>query len=218
MFPIWRVLAPALLAVAAGLFPSAAWSADTVLDRFLDGLTSLRAGFTQTLTDSRGRRVESVRGTLVVQRPGRFRWEVRPVDAATPEPTQLMVADGRNVWFHDRELEQVTVRPSGNALTATPAMLLSGAGDLAAAFVVTAIAPAEGLEWVRVRPRSADAEFREARLGFSGGELRRMEIEDRLGQRASLSFEGIRRNVPVDAAELRFTPPPGVDLLGTPRG
>ncbi len=210
-------MALALLVLAAGLFPPSAWSAGTALDRFLEGLNSLRAGFTQTLTDSRGRRVESVRGTLVVQRPGRFRWEVRPVDSATAEPTQVMVADGRNVWFHDLELEQVTVRPSGNALTATPAMLLSGVADLESAFTVTTIAPAEGLEWVRVRPRRADAEFREARLGFSGGELRRMEIEDRLGQRASLVFEGSRRNVPVEPAELRFIPPAGVDLLGTPR-
>jgi outer membrane lipoprotein carrier protein len=208
------VVVAALIGIAS---PLPADAAGTALDRFLEGLTSLRTGFTQTLTDSRGRRLESVRGTLVVQRPGRFRWEVRPVDSTASVPTQVMVADGRNVWFHDLELEQVTVRPAGNALTATPAMLLSGAADIDTAFIVTAGAAAEGLEWVRVRPRRADAEFREARLGFSGGELRRMELEDRLGQKASLKFEGGRRNAPVDPAELRFTPPPGVDLLGTPR-
>lgn len=212
-----RGLAIALLSVAFGGFPSQAWSAGTALDRFLEGLTSLRAEFTQTLADSRGRRLESVRGTLVVQRPGRFRWEVRPIDAVGAEPTQVMVADGRNVWFHDRELDQVTVRPSGNALTATPAMLLSGGGDLDAAFILTAAGTAAGLQWVRVRPRRADAEFREARLGFSGGEIRQMEIEDRLGQKASLRFDNSLRNATIDPAELSFTPPPGVDVLGTPR-
>lgn len=212
-----RVLVTVVAAVVAVSLPVPAFAAGTALDRFLEGLTSLRTSFTQTLTDSRGRRVESVRGTLVVQRPGRFRWEVRPFDSAASDPTQVMVADGRNVWFHDLELEQVTVRPAGNALTATPAMLLSGAADIDEAFVVTPGAAAEGLEWVRVRPRRADAEFREARLGFSGGELRRMELEDRLGQKASLRFEGGRRNAPVDPAELRFTPPAGVDVLGTPR-
>lgn len=212
-----RFLLLAAAAACAVFLPSPAHGAGTALDRFLDGLSSLRTGFTQTLTDSRGRRVEAVRGTLVVQRPGRFRWEVRPVGSASDAPTQVMVADGRNVWFHDLELEQVTVRPSGSALTATPAMLLSGAGDLDAAFVVSSAGRAEGLEWVRVRPRRADAEFREARLGFAGEELRRMELEDRLGQKASLRFEGGRRNAPVDPAELRFTPPAGVDLLGTPR-
>lgn len=212
-----RVLLVAAAAACATFAPPPASAAGTALDRYLDGLGSLRTGFVQTLTDSRGRRVEAVRGTLVVQRPGRFRWEVRPLESASTEPTQVMVADGRNVWFHDRELEQVTVRPSGSALTATPAMLLSGAGDLDAAFVVTAAGRAEGLDWVRVRPRRADAEFREARLGFAGDELRRMELEDRLGQKASLRFEGGKRNAAVDPAELRFTPPAGVDLLGTPR-
>ena len=37
-----------------------------------------------------------------------------------------MVCDGTNLWFFDRDLQQVTVKPVDAALTATPAMLLSG--------------------------------------------------------------------------------------------
>ena len=73
-----------------------------------------------------------------------------------------------------------------------------------------------GLEWVRVIPRRGDAEFREARLGFAGGELRRMEIDDKLGQRAVLSFTAARRNLSVPPEKLQFTPPPGVDVIGKP--
>ena len=45
-----------------------------------------------------------------------------------------------------------------------------------------------------------------------------MELDDRLGQKAVLIFTGGRRNTPVEAAELRFTPPPGVDVIGKPVG
>ena len=134
------------------------------------------------------------------------------------EPTQLMVADGRNVWFLDRELEQVTVKPAGNALTATPAMLLSGSVDLRTAFDVADAGQRDGLAWVKVRPKRGDAEFREARLAFQGADLRRMELDDKLGQKAVLIFGSAVRNGPVTPAETTFTPPPGVDVIGKPVG
>ncbi len=202
----------------------AAASRDTALDRYLDGLATLRVEFNQTLTDSRGKRVESMRGSLIVVRPGRFRWEVRPAtDAGSvgtdgSEATQLMVADGRNVWFLDRDLEQVTVKPAGNALTATPAMLLSGVVELRSAFDVTDAGQREGLVWVKVRPKRGDAEFREARLAFQGADLRRMELDDKLGQTAVLVFGKALRNAPVAPTETTFTPPPGVDVIGKPVG
>ena len=63
---------------------------------------------------------------FVILRPGRFRWELTPAGAASP---QLMVADGKNLWFYDRDLEQVSVKAAAAALTATPASLLSGDGE-----------------------------------------------------------------------------------------
>lgn len=194
---------------------TAAANNDTVLDRYLSSLATLRANFTELLTDARGQTVESLVGTLVVLRPGRFRWEVRPA-SATGEATQLMVADGRNVWFYDRELEQITVKPATTALTATPATLLSGSVDLRQVFKVSTAARSDGLDWVRVTPTRKDAEFREALMGFSGNEMRRMVIKDMLGQIATFIFSSMVRNAPVSTAEVSFTPPAGVDVIGSP--
>ncbi|HNS28874.1 MAG TPA: outer membrane lipoprotein chaperone LolA [Steroidobacteraceae bacterium] len=208
------VLAAAGLAlVTIGGAGAAATEPPTPIDRYLDGLRTLRAEFTQRLVDARGVTVQEAQGSLVVQRPGRFRWEVRPAGAVGG---QLLVADGRNLWFFDRDLEQVTVKPADASLTATPAMLLSGVGDIRAAFAIEPLPRSGGLDWVRVVPRANDADFRDARLGFDGRELKRMELNDKLGQSATLLFSRTQRNVPVDPAELRFTPPPGADLIGTP--
>lgn len=204
------------LALAAAVLAMPVYGAEaTPLDRYLDGLTSLRAVFSQRVVDSRGVTVQEGEGSLLVLRPGRFRWEVRPA-GADAGGGQLLVADGRNLWFFDRDLEQVTVKPEDATLTATPAMLLAGTGDLHAVFVVQTLPRAAGLEWVRVTPRASDADFREARLGFTGRELRRMEVADKLGQTATLVFSRIERNVAIDPAALAFTPPPGADLIGTP--
>jgi outer membrane lipoprotein carrier protein len=187
----------------------------TLLDRYLDGLKTLRAGFTQTLVDAHGRQIDRSTGTLVVSRPGRFRWEIEPEDGSSSG--QLLVADGKNVWFFGRDLEQVTVKPIDAALTATPAMLLSGAADVRKAFRVEPAGRRDGLEWVLVEPRRPDADFRSALLGFSGGQLKRMILEDKLGQTATVEFERARRNAPVEDREVTFTPPEGADVIGTPR-
>lgn len=191
-------------------------AATTALDRYLDGLVSWRADFAQTTVDGRGRRRPLQEGTLVVQRPGRFRWEIRAAGAGVMQPAQVMVADGRNLWFYDRDLEQVTVKPSGGALTATPAMLLAGTAPLRDAFAVSAAGRRDGLDWVRAVPRGVDAEFREARFGFAGLELRALEIDDRLGQRVTLAFRNGQRNPALPPGVLRFDPPAGADLIGKP--
>ncbi len=189
-------------------------AADTALDRYLDGLTTLRTKFSQVVVDAAGKALETGTGTLLVRRPGRFRWEYAPSDAGP----QLLVADGTNLWFYDRELQQATVKPAAAALTATPVMLLSGtAAELRAAFVVVGVGEHDALEWVQVTPRSATAEFASAELGFRGGQLARLVIHDRLNQTDTLTFSESERGARIAEAELRFTPPAGVDLIGAPQ-
>ena len=184
----------------------------TALDRYLDGLTTWKADFTQTVVDGRSRKIGEGRGRLLISRPGKFRWELSPKGG--PQSGQLLVADGRNLWFFDRDLEQVTVKPVTEALSQSPAMLLSGTGDVREAFEVTSDGRSDGLDWVAVRPRKREGDFERARLGFRGNDLARMELEDRLGQRTSLRFVDAVRNATIDAQLLQFTPPAGVDVIG----
>ena len=200
--------------------PPAAASQPTQLDAYLNNLKTLRASFLQTLADGQGREIDRATGTIVVQRPGKFRWEIHPQGAAagaSGNAGQLMVCDGRNLWFLDRDLNQVTVKPVDGALSATPAMLLSGAVDVRRNFTISAAGEREGLQWVLVEPHGAEADFREALFGFDHGELKRMILEDKLDQTSTVLFDKIERNVPVSSADVSFTPPAGADVIGTPR-
>jgi outer membrane lipoprotein carrier protein len=243
----FSVAAWAAIVLVAGGTALAAQSAagGTALDRYLDGLKSLRTAFTQTVTDARGTETESGSGTLEVQRPGKFRWDYQPraeapaavgagssaagssaggtapappTSAGSAERGQLLVADDKNLWFYDRELAQVSVKPVAAALTATPVMLLSGtAAQLHDSFDINPTGSHDGLDWVSVQPRSAEADFSHAELGFAHDQLLRMVVRDRLGQTVQLDFQHSERNARVDPSELQFKPPAGVDVIGTPQ-
>jgi outer membrane lipoprotein carrier protein len=203
--------APAAAAPAA---PAPA--APSALEHFLAGLTTLRLNFTQSVVDAKGATVETGAGKLLVLRPDRFRWEYAPQGAGGG--TQVLVADGKNLWFYDPELSQATVKPQSAALTATPVVLLSGTpAELQAAFIIENVAPRDSLEWVRVTPRSRTAEFAHAELGFQGLMLARMQIADDLGQIVTVIFTDGIRNAPLGAPDFAFTAPKGTDVIGTPQ-
>ena len=218
----------ALLAMVAWV--PAAYAAATPLDSYLDDMKTLRATFLQTLADAHGREIDRSSGTLIVSRPGKFSWEIHPQGSgagagaaagpgAVPGASggQLMVADGRNLWFLDRDLQQVTVKPADAALSATPAMLLSGTVDARKNFTITPAPKRDGLDWVLVEPHGSEADFRRALMGFEGKELKRMILEDKLGQTATVLFDHVERNGHVAPEEVSFTPPAGVDVIGTPK-
>src|SRR4029077_9182167 len=163
-----------------------------------------------------------------VSRPGKFSWDIHPQANATGGAApggaartrgagQLMVCDGTNLWFYDRDLQQVTVKPVDAALSATPPMLISGAVDVRKSFTISQVGEREGLDWVLVEPAGTQADFRSALFGFERAELRRMILEDKLDQTATIVFQKIERNGPVRPGEVSFKPPAGADVIGTPR-
>ena len=193
-------------------------SGTTPLDKYLNNLKTLHTSFLQTLADAQGKEIDRETGTLIVSRPGKFSWDIHPqAGNANKGAGQLMVSDGKNLWFYDRDLDQVTVKPVDAALSATPAMLLSGTVDVRKNFTLTPAGSREGLEWVLVEPAGADADFKDALFGFANGDLKRMILEDKLGQTATIIFDQIQRNGPVSPQDVSFTAPKGTDVIGTPR-
>lgn len=201
------ILLSTCLTFAAAADTAADAAAARRLEAALGGLEGLHAQFRQTVIDARGRLTESAVGSVSLARPGRFRWDYRV-------PEQLIVSDGMTVWFYDVGLEQVTIRNAADTLNGTPARLLAGRGDLESEFSIADGGVREGLHWVRLIPKSAETDFRELRVGLAHDELRRLTLLDRLGQTTELEFEQLERNPRFDEDTFRFTPPPGVDVVG----
>jgi outer membrane lipoprotein carrier protein len=210
--PVWRfLLVLGLLAGAsagqAGETPAAP-SAEAKVERYLANLSTWSADFDQTIEDGSGKTLRSASGHMYLQRPGKFRWDYQK------PAQQLVLADGKKLWFYDKDLQQANVRDMDATLANTPATLLSGGADLGSQFTITALPADEGLEWFQLIPKHADSDFQAVRIGFSKGELARMLLADKLNQVTRLKFSAARRNVSIPADLFSFTPPPGVDVIG----
>ena len=195
------VLGP-MLATAALASPT------TEVDKYLDGLATWSADFAQTIDDGHGKVTRSAAGKLYLQKPGRFRW-----DYADPSE-QLILADGKQIWFYDKDLQQANVRGMDASLANTPAVLLSGGGSLSSQFDVTSLPPSDGLEWYQLIPKHADTDFQLVRIGFRGGELASMFLADKLNQVTQLTFTNPKRNTKLAPDLFTFVPPKGVDVIG----
>ncbi len=197
------------LAAALAFGPGSAWAAGAIdaLERFLADTSSARGNFSQETVGGSSSRVEHSQGSFAFERPGRFRWEVtRPYE-------QLMVADGKEVWFYDRDLEQVTVRPLAEAMGATPAAILFGSGGLDTDFALADAGADGGLQWLVATPRSRDAGFESIRIGFGESLPRAMEVVDAFGRTVRFRFDAIETGPDFAPGTFRFEAPAGTDVI-----
>jgi outer membrane lipoprotein carrier protein len=189
--------------------PSVYASPTTDVEKYLNGLASWSADFEQTIDDGHGNVLRSAAGRLYLQRPGKFRW-----DYSQPSE-QLVLADGKQIWFYDKDLAQANVRDMDTSLASTPASLLSGSASVGAQFNVTALPPSAGLQWFQLVPKHSDTDFQLVRIGFNkSGELASMFLADKLNQITQLTFSNSKRNDKFAPDLFSFVPPPGVDVIG----
>ncbi len=207
-----------VLTLAARAVPLLA-ATDDSLKRALDRLQT-RYETTRTLTADFRQSVESPtlasplesHGTVAFEKPNRMRW-----DYAAPDK-QVIVGDGATLWIYQPDDKQVIKAPLAQAFQGrTPVSFLAGLGRVERDFEAS-LERDEEERWVlhlvprkdasvgtlTLVVRKADAAVEEAR------------ITDPLGTITRIAFAHEQRNVPLDAAFFRFTPPPGVDVVHPP--
>jgi len=181
-----------------------------LIENFLNNVTTISGRFEQQLVDADDVIVETSSGTLDVRRPGQFRWSYF-------DPyQQVLIADGLNIWSYDVDLEQVTVKPQEAALGSTPAILLGGSSDVLEDFDYIGSFTDRGTVWVRLRPIDDENGFNKVELGFTDDKLSRMLFVDNLEQTTIVALFDVSFNEPIDDDQFAFTPPAGVDVVGTP--
>ena len=158
--------------------------------------------------------VRQTQGHFVFQRPGRFVWD-------TQKPfEQKLIADGKQLILWDKDLNQVTFRPAGQALASTPAAILFGETSLDQHFDLIEGEERLGMRWVSLTPKKDpnaksknDLPYTKIAIGMANGLPKALELTDGLGSVVLVTLDKIQLNINLPANRFTFTPPNGAEVL-----
>jgi outer membrane lipoprotein carrier protein len=158
--------------------------------------------------------VRQTQGHFVFQRPGRFVWE-------TQKPyEQKLITNGTQLVLWDKDLNQATFRPAGQALASTPAAILFGDSSLDQHFDLVDGEERLGMKWVALVPKKDpnaknknDLPYTKISIGMSNGLPKALELIDGLGSVVLVTLDKIQLNVNLPANRFNFTPPAGAEVL-----
>jgi outer membrane lipoprotein carrier protein len=200
----------AALALAAAAEPPAEEAALAAVQKRYDSVRDLRARFVQTSTNSGIQEV--VKGTVLVQRPGRIRWSY--------DDGRVIVLDREEIRIYSPEDKQLQVAPlKEGTVSPTALTFLMGGGRLADEFAGR-IVPAQdaagssglGLELV---PRSGDPSFESLVLWVDpqNHELRESVLVDLLGNRTRIEISSAVYNAGLEPDAFKVRVPEGTDVI-----
>lgn len=199
-----------MMALSCLMIVSQATMAGTAIDKlqnFHKTVKSFKADFTQKVFDETKQIVQSGEGTVVLLRPGKFRWNYSKPDK------QVVTSNGKKIWIYDEDLEQVTIKTLSGTIGQTPARVLSGIGSLDKNFKLIDQGVKSDIYWVKLQPKGKDNQFQGIRLGFNKS-LKVMELTDNLGQLTRIKFKNLVINPKVMTSIFTFKIPKGVDVIG----
>jgi len=179
-----------------------------ILSVYLKKLQSYEANFQQHIVSSTKRLLDSSSGRFLMKRPDRFRWQInKPYE-------QVILADGKNIWSIDMDLEQVTVTDVEKNLVNSPIMLLSGQDNrFDDYFIVEQVESETELEQFLLTPVDNSSNFEKVQLGFKDGILNLIKLHDSLGQVTLITMTNVRQNPIIGEDFFRYKEYPGFDLI-----
>lgn len=191
-------------------------TADTVardLQRKYDRVTDFSADFVHSYRGGVLKQQATERGTLLVKKPGKMRWEY------TAPEKKLFVSDGHKIYSYIPQDRQVVVGTMPRDEQApTPALFLTGKGDITRDFnaAFDRVAEAQpGSIALKLTPKRREPEYESLTLVVDPKTLglQMLVTVDSQGGRSAFTFSNFKENVGVADNQFVFKMPRNVDVV-----
>ncbi|MBI3549840.1 MAG: outer membrane lipoprotein carrier protein LolA [Elusimicrobia bacterium] len=177
--------------------------------KFIDAnVRSLKAKYRQSVVVTETGIAQQIEGTVDYSKPSRLH-----IEHVKPE-RQTVVSDGKQIWVHRLEQNQVIQSNLDDWRKADPvAGRFLDLGNYSALMQTYDVAFDSKTLVVLVRPKESGSDLR-LKLHLSGPALFPAETELSVGQmRIKTSFEDVRFNVALPDSLFQFTPPEGAEVF-----
>lgn len=208
---------------AAAATPVTAELVAARVQRFYDQTRTVQARFQQHFWIRAHARTQSSRGTIVIQRPGRIRF-----DYAQPSGKVVVSTPAGFTYYEPGENGAPGQYMRGTVDGASAALgFLTGTADIARDFRISlrsvGASPPPNTDALELRPRRPDPRYRRVVLYVSNaagteGVVLRVSIEDPDGNWNRFDFSGFQFDRDVNASTFEFQPPSGAREMTAPAG
>lgn len=170
-----------------------------------EGLSGLNATFLQYELVEGNERLDPNSGHVWMQSPDKFRWHYfDPIE-------QLIVADGKQVWVYDEDLEQVTVKAQSNQLN--PIYVIINDDKSQQHYHIKHEINNQGIDWISLTPKEASDEVKTVWLAIKDKQVRQIKVVNNFSQTMVFEFSEIKKNPDFEKGLFTFVPPEGVDVV-----
>ena len=193
--------------------PALADVVDKVQARY-DQTKDFTANVQQELVMASAGKSMKASGKVAFKKPGKMRWTL------TEGVSQVIVADGKTLWFYEPDEQQVLKAPFQDAFrSSTPISFLTGVGRLKSDFDVKVEDGGGGPLRLRLQPRGdSDLGALILTVDPTSYDIVGAEVTDPIGNITKLQFSDLHRNVGLSDDAFHFEAPPGVDVVEAPIG
>ena len=167
----------------------------------LSEIQYINAKFSQVVVDENGEVLQEGKGTLAISKPNLVNWH-------TTEPDEtLIVSNGKNLWFYDPFIEQVSIYSFNKSIANTPVLLLTSEDPI----LWDAYQVSQHTEDVfLIHSLDPDSQVKSLELTFDGKRLNKLSILDSTGQLSHINLIDVDFTSKPDASLFEFIVPTGV--------
>ena len=169
----------------------------------LSDITTLHAQYEQS--NSLGS-LQPQTGEIWLNKPNQFRLE-----SAAPM-SQTIVSNGKSLWTHDRDLEQVVVSALTTAVDIPILLFVSDPGQLNDRFEIDLVEDEQRQHYVLI-PKDKNSLVERLVLTFDSKGPQEIAITNSMNERTRIMFSDRCQNCEVPVQTFQFESPAGVDLI-----
>jgi outer membrane lipoprotein carrier protein len=168
------------------------------------------ADFTQKSYIKMMDKMQSVKGSVSIKKPGKMKWSYGAPD------TQILISNGSTLWLYVPEEEQATKVPIESIYSSnTPALFLAGKGKLTQTFNIENVNLDIDPISITLTPKADDQAMTRLQLfaNKKNYQITGSTVYDKLGNKTEIWFSNIKTNREIPEKTFQFQAPANVEVL-----
>ena len=177
------------------------------INDYLNGISTLKAGFKQTIFNSNNEVIDYSEGLIWLKKPEQILWEFHRPNI------KKIILNGESISVYDANLNQLLIVPYTDQYQSSLASILVNNDNLEAFYEIHYKIISDDLYMVTLFQKKDSSLFTKIEITILEMLIHKIELWDSSEQSISIVLENTEMNISLSDASFKFIPPKGVDII-----